>query len=419
MLSGASTDLDSLTQVLDTLDVDHMQGMSFALMPLRDANASSVSSEILQMFGQGNSGALRAIPIQRMNAVLLMTRTPQTLARAKDWIERLDQSGQDGRQVRVFPIQNRRATDLAQILNGILNSRNDQPTTDKTITPPSLTSSTAQTAPIASASGLGARVQTASAFDRLSILAPSSSDPTPNTGGSSESVSIKADVSTNSLVVMAKPEIYGLVEAAIRRLDVLPTQVLIEATIAEVGLNDTLRHGVRWYFQQSNHGFGVSDNGALPQAAAGFNYVFNVPQGRLVVNALEKVTDVEVISSPALTVLDNETATLKVGDQVPIATRSARSITNPDAPIVNDIDLKDTGIILSVTPRVNSSGLVMLDISQEVSDVVATSTSTIDSPTIRLRKINSSVAVQSGAEIVLGGLISTNRHNRQVGHANP
>ena len=266
VLSGASTDLDSLTQVLDTLDVDHMQGMSFALMPLRDANASSVSSEILLMFGQGNSGALRAIPIQRMNAVLLMTRTPQTLARAKDWIERLDQSGQDGRQVRVFPIQNRRATDLAQILNGILNSRNDQPTTDKTITPPSLTPSTAQTAPIASASGLGARVQTASAF-ALSILAPSSSDPTPNTGGSSESVSIKADVSTNSLVVRAEPEQYRLIESAIRRLDVLPTQVLIEATIAEVSSTTNSGTAYDGTSRRAPRRFAVAPRRRLPQAA--------------------------------------------------------------------------------------------------------------------------------------------------------
>lgn len=132
-------------------------------------------------------------------------------------------------------------------------------------------------------------------------------------------------------------------------------------------------------------------------------------------NALSSVTDVEVISSPALTVLDNQTATLKVGDQVPIATRSARSVIDPDSPIVNDIELKETGLILSVTPRVNAGGLVQLDISQEASDVVATTTSGIDSPTIRQRKINSSIAVQSGTEIVLGGLISSRKERSRSG----
>ncbi|PVE25951.1 type II secretion system protein GspD [Microvirga sp. KLBC 81] len=402
VLSGSPADLDSLSQVLETLDVDHMQGMSFALVPLKDANAISVSGELMQMFGQGGGSGFRAMPIQRMNAVLLMTRNRESLTRAKTWIEQLDQSGSDSRQVRVFPIQNRRAADLAQILNGILlgagNSTPEKP--DNAVTAPSLTPATSQTAGI----------QPASAFDRFQPTSPGAPNSIEAASGSSnilQGAQIRADVSTNSLVVMARPEAYKLIEATIRRLDVLPTQVLIEATIAEVGLNDALRHGVRWYFQSGPHGVALTDDQGRVAPLAGFNYVFSAPQGRVVVDALEKVTDVEVISSPALTVLDNETANLKVGDQVPVATRSARSVTNPEAPVVNDIELKDTGIILSVTPRVNSSGMVMLDISQEVSDVVQTSTSNIDSPTIRQRKINSSVAVQSGQEIVLGGLISS------------
>jgi general secretion pathway protein D len=396
ILSGSPADLDPMNQLLDTLDADQMLGMSFALVPLKDASATAVATEVTQMFGADNEGAFRVLPIQRMNAVLLMTRSADSLHRAKEWIERLDQTGSDNRQMRVFAIQNRRATDLAKILGGMLSGQEALPGE----TPPA-----GVTAAAALANGAG----------RIEPAAFTSSPDRANSGAGSplQGAQVRADVATNSLVVMAQPEAHRLIEAAIRRLDVLPTQVLIEATIAEVGLNDALRYGVRWYFQQGLHGASVDDG--TPNAGAnlpGFNYVFNVPQGRLVVNALEKVTNLEVISSPALTVLDNETATLKVGDQVPIATRSARSVTNPDAPLVNEVELKDTGIILTVTPRVNASGLVMLDISQEVSDVVPTSTSAIDSPTIRQRKINSSVAVQSGAEIVLGGLISS---SKQVG----
>jgi general secretion pathway protein D len=331
-----------------------------------------------------------------MNAVLLIARSPGSLTRAQAWIERLDQSGRDSRQVRVFPVQNRRAADLAKILNGILHGDG----ADRAEAP-----SPAAREPAAP------RPQTG--------VEPAAWTPPPESAGDGSNLlqgaQLRADTATNALVVMARPEAFGLIESTIRRLDTLPTQVLIEATIAEVGLNDALRYGVRWYLQKGPHG--ISLNGDESEKAApgpGFNYVFNMPQGRLVVNALEKVTDVEIISSPALTVLDNETASLKVGDQVPVATRSARSVVSPEAPVVNDIELKDTGIILTVTPRVNASGLVMLDISQEVSDVVPTSTSRIDSPTIRQRKINSSVAVQSGAEVVLGGLIAS---QRQVGKA--
>jgi general secretion pathway protein D len=114
---------------------------------------------------------------------------------------------------------------------------------------------------------------------------------------------------------------------------------------------------------------------------------------------------VKVLSSPTLMVLDNRTATLQVGDQVPIVTQTSVSTTDPNAPIVNSVELRDTGVILKVTPRVNEGGRVMLDIEQEVSDVIETRTSGIDSPTIQQRKIKTSVAVDNGSTIALGGLI--------------
>ena len=142
-------------------------------------------------------------------------------------------------------------------------------------------------------------------------------------------------------------------------------------------------------------------------AFPGVSYLFSGYGGdvRVVLNALTEITDVRVISSPQLMVLDNQTARLQVGDQVPIATQSAVSISDPDAPIVNSIQFRDTGVILEVTPRVNASGLVVLDVFQEVSDVIATTTSDIDSPTIQQRSISSTVAVQSGDTVALGGLI--------------
>jgi general secretion pathway protein D len=122
-------------------------------------------------------------------------------------------------------------------------------------------------------------------------------------------------------------------------------------------------------------------------------------------NALSQITDVKVISSPQLMVLNNETARLQVGDQVPIATQEVQSVANSDAPIVNSIEYRDTGVILNVSPRVNSGGLVVLDIVQEVSDVVPTTTSDLNSPTIQQRRVKSTVAVQSGESVALGGLI--------------
>lgn len=418
VLSGRDGEIEGLLQMIETLDTDQMQGMAFALIPLKEASAINISNELMQMFGQDNAQALRALPIQRMNAVLLMSRTASLVTRATDWIDKLDQAGTDARKVHVYPVQNRRANEIADVLNGMLGTQtgSKQPRPEGSATTPALT-------PVSMRSNPGERtaqgtLPEAEAFSDRG--ASNEQESNPNDTGAPElraaAVQIKADTSTNSLVIIAKPEEYRLVEAAIRRLDVLPTQVLIEATIVEVSLNDTLKHGVRWFFQYGNHGVSLTDGSSSSSGnREGFNYTFKVGSGRVVLNALESVTDIEVISSPALTVLDNQTANLKVGDQVPVATRSARSVVNPDAPVVNDIEMKDTGIILSVTPRVNSSGLVMLDVSQEASSVVQTDTSAIDSPTIRQRKVNSSIAAQSGSEIVLGGLISTQRTKSKSG----
>jgi len=217
-----------------------------------------------------------------------------------------------------------------------------------------------------------------------------------------------ADEHRNAVVVIATEEQFRMVEATLRRLDIVPLQVLIEATIAEVRLNDDLKYGLQWAFERGKLGgsaFGTVQVGGTSLPSAGFNLVFDTSDVRAVLNALSEITDVEVVSSPQLMVLDNQPARLQVGDQVPIATQSSVLNTAPDAPIVNTISYFDTGVILEVTPRVNATGLVTLDILQEVSGADETKSSTIDSPTISQRSIRSVVAVQSGETVVLGGLI--------------
>lgn len=324
----------------------------------------------------------------------------------KKWIARLDRADGDGRRIYVYPVQNCRATDIAQIIISILDTEtaNQGEPPGKTVAPQlnAITASTSFSS--RSASNAMAPVPSPS-YDPADVTSKAGSQ------SKAQGPHINADASTNSIVVNATVEEWKVVEAALRRLDLMAPQVLIEATIAEVTLNDSLQRGVQWFLQHGNHGIALSNGSSdlLSPAFPGFNYTFGIPQAQLIISALEQVTDVEIISSPALTVLDNQTARLQVGDQVPVATRASQSVVSPDAPIVNDIELKDTGVILAVTPRVNASGLVLLDISQEVSDVVPTTTSNLNSPTIRQRRVNSTVSVRSGMEIVLGGLISTNR----------
>ncbi|AWB20467.1 type II secretion system protein GspD [Methylobacterium currus] len=235
-----------------------------------------------------------------------------------------------------------------------------------------------------------------------------------------DAIGIVADDANNSLVISATRNQYDKILRILGRLDAMPTQVLLETVIAEVTLNDKLAFGVQWFLKERGSRFNLAStetdkaattNGTSGLIASairgvpGFNYLLAGTDFNVVLNALQGVTRVNVISSPNITVLDNRTAKLQVGDQVPIIKQTGQSALTAGAPILNQIEMKDTGVILSVTPRVNKNGLVVLDINQEVSDVVPTTTSQIDSPTIRQRRVATSVAVNDGHSLAIGGMV--------------
>ncbi len=206
---------------------------------------------------------------------------------------------------------------------------------------------------------------------------------------------------------MAKPADYEKVLAILQSIDMVPNQVLIEATILEVSLNDQLKFGLRWFFESGKSDFQFSDlvTGAVVSQFPGFSYFLSAANVKVAVNALAAITDVNVISSPSLMVLDNRKATLQVGDEVPVAIQQAIGVVSPGAPVVNSIGFRNTGVLLSVTPRVSDSGRVVLDIEQEVSIAVETTSSGINSPTIQKRRVRTTVSVQDGESLTLGGLM--------------
>jgi general secretion pathway protein D len=218
-------------------------------------------------------------------------------------------------------------------------------------------------------------------------------------------MTISADETNNAIIVFGTPRDYAIVDEALRKLDVRPYQVLIEAAITEVTLTDNLRYGVEWNFRSGETSFSLGNSDTPTPSFPGFSFFYsNKDNISGTLNALEKRANIKVISAPKLLVLNNQTAALQVGDQVPITTQSASNLDSANDRIVNSVEYRDTGVILKVTPRVNASGLVLLDIAQEVSDVNENQTSGIDSPTISTRRISTSIAVQDGQVIALGGM---------------
>jgi general secretion pathway protein D len=394
ILKEDARNLVSMLEMVDLFDVDYMAGMSFAVLPVKNTSASLLVGELEQLFGAASgspmAGVVRFIPIERLNSVLAISAQPHHLDQVQAWMRQLDRTGSMADQsFHVIPLQNRPAREVAELLQKSLTPADSAAEAALTAVNPALTPViTDSTAPGAS-------------VPAVEVTVPAISSP------SSKPARILADEANNSLVILASAEEYQLLQQVTALLDVTPNQVMLEATIAEVTLNDDLAFGITWFLQDGEFDLSFSDldNGAVASTFPGFSVLVDGADGRAALNAVASVTDVKVLSSPSLMVLDNRTATLQVGDQVPVVTQTAVSTIDPDAPIVNSVELRDTGVILKVTPRVNEGGRVMLDIEQEVSDVVETRTSGIDSPTIQQRKIKTSVAVDNGETIALGGLI--------------
>jgi general secretion pathway protein D len=418
-LSGSQQEIAGMLEAIRIFDVDTMKGMSFALIPVTSSQPTAIAEELRTIFAANREGPMagmvRFLPNNRLKAVLVITPQHQYLARAGDWVRKLDaQAKGTERQFYTYAVQNRRAQDLVSALQALFSGESDGKGRSGVV--PSEKEAFVESKP-PGAFDLGAgspgsrktlaRVPhgPASGKEAMTVATLALDDKE-----GTRRVRIAADLAKNALLVEATPADYRRLLRVIGELDVMPSQVVIEATIAEVTLNDDLKMGVRWFFaNRKNQSFTFTDaaSGALDSVFPGFSYAMTSANLAATFNALNKVTDVKVISSPSLTVMDNSTAVLQIGDQVPITTATAVGVVGGNAPIVSSVSYRDTGVILAITPRINASGRVLLEIEQEVSTVATTTSSTIDSPTIRQRRIKTSVFVKDGQALALGGMIQT------------
>jgi general secretion pathway protein D len=420
VVSGSRADLDGIMDVVSVFDVDWMRGMSFGIYPVESADPETIAQELDTLFANDRDGPakgmVRFVPNRRLKSVLVITSRPEYLRRAQNWLNRLDSATRETvKQVFVYPVRSRSAGELARLLQRVYGQQDPTKTLPKSaITPIPIPSPTTLLPPAAPAPEQAAPpdADPSQPQGTLSTTAPPAAADGPREdrlGG----IGVVADEANNSLVITATAHEYRRVQRILERLDIAPNQVLLEATIAEVQLKDELKMGVRWFFQMGNHKLTLTDSsaGAVTPTFPGFSNFFSTPNVKVVLNALSSVTDINIISSPTLMVVDNKKATLQVGNEVPVATQSAVAVLTPGSPIVNSITYRNTGIVLNITPRIGDKGRIQLDVEQEASDVIPTSTSGIDSPTIQQRRIRTTVAVHDGEGIVLGGLIQDRADN--------
>jgi general secretion pathway protein D len=415
ILSGPQFRLEELLATVRTFDVDWLKGMSFAMFRLEYADAATMVDELQQIVGEGSdtplAGIVRLLPIERLNAVLVITHRPEHIAAVRALIEQFDfgVEGSGGRRLFVYELENGKAENIASSLQQIFGVSDAEDDTggrgglpaDSVFRPATAVSRPAPEPGMAT----GVAGQSQDAGD--GVIAEQQGE-----------IKVIADTDNNSILVLASQEDYRSIEAAIRRLDIAPRQVLIEATIAEVSLSDNLNYGVRWFLEREGWELGI--NAPVPGSASGDGLAFAFFDADSSVKAFFDVlsanSSVKFLSTPQVMVLDNQTANIRVGDQIPVTTRSSQSTTNPDAPIVTEVQFRDTGTLLTVTPRINAGGQVTLEISQEVS-LPGTSPAVGGGGNVSIaqRTINSSVTVQSGQTVVLGGLILENSTEGRTG----
>lgn len=408
-ISGSADERDAAKKLVARFDVDSLAQMNFEIFRLENVDADTIVAELDKIFEPPFDiigTRVRLIPLPRLRSVLGIAGNSADLARIEPWIRRLDSGGSGKRKLYSYAVQNGRAADMASSLQLVLGN-GDSASAPPPIAPPRINVG----------GNLGGAGVTGGDGERAAPMETQASSSAP-VSGLAGSLRIVPNNQNNSLLIYANGEEYGFIREALEKLDQPVAQVLIEATLAEVTLSDDLRFGVDFSVLRSgSDGTNTITNsgttsGTPSSSFPGFSVSVIGSTASAVLNTLQSKTNVKVLSAPKILTLNNEPATLQVGDQVPIVTQQSQSVTSPGAPIVNNIELRDTGVILQVTPRVNDSGTIILDISQEVSDVAPTTTSGINSPTIQQRRLASTVATRSGQMIALGGLIR-NRQTRQ------
>jgi general secretion pathway protein D len=459
VITGTADQRNAVRGLVQQFDVNWLHGMSFALLLPEKTDAHMLQPELDAIVNTQNSptaGLVKLIVIDRINGILAISPQPQYLKDLKKWMEVLDRAGGDNeRKLFVYRVQNGRAADVATVLINAFGGGAGTSGAQAHPTAPNLTA-TGQPSQIqgmsgGSTSGFGGTTgglggttggfggtsgfggstggfggtsgfggSTSGSTDSSNPLAPGSTQQQPQNvsqtlqlPGGGTPISVSSDESNNAIVVYGTPRQYAVISDALRQLDIAPLQVVIECAISEVSLTKELNFGVQWLLQHGQNQIGFTENtsGVTPvQVLPGLTGTLMQGDITATLNALQSITTVKVISSPKLMVLNNHSASLQVGDQVPISTGNLSTGTGVggDPSVVNEISYLPTGVILQVTPRVNDNGLVLLDISQEVSDVKpgsGGSSATVPTPTIQDRKFNTSVAVHDGQTIALGGLI--------------
>lgn len=389
IIADTSSNIQKLLQMVRIFDIQIFEKIKVEIFPVENTSAEDLAAELESIFSaygllmkdEKDKVGIKFIPVPRLNSILTIASNFELLSQAWDWVKKLDQMVEIGTGVYVYFVENVKAEDLANILNQVYGEEGVKPLVPK---------------------------ETA----RKKAGAPEKV--TPLKGG----VKVIPDKATNALVILATPEDYKAICQTVKKLDIVPRQVLIEVIIAEVSLEDTLEFGVEWWLKSGERGiggelrerlgFGTLGAATFEAGPGGFWYTLFNREGviKALLTTLATESKMRILSSPNILVSNNQEATISVGSEVPIVTGV---VTTAEAAAVGalttSIQYKDTGVILKVTPHINSVGLVTLDITQEYSEPKKSTVGGTETYEFLKRKAETSVVADKEQTVAIGGMI--------------
>ncbi|HET7844148.1 MAG TPA: type II secretion system secretin GspD [Xanthomonadales bacterium] len=443
VLAGNAADLQTYLDTIEIFDVDWLAGMSVGIFPLERVEVGTVIPELEKVFGEGGAtplaGMFRFMPIERLNAVLVITPQPKYLEEAGKWLGRLDRGGSDaGTQLFVYYVKNVKAQDLADNLTDIFGASGSSSSSRDTPVggvAPGL--QPVEVRQVGTTPSGEVKDSAAEAAQKAQARANRQANAEGISIAEGEDIRITAIEESNALLIKATPGEYDSILKAIKRLDTVPLQVHVEVKILSVNLTDDLSLGVEWYFENASssadtlrirkeqRNFERWSDPNLPEepstwisyagrvGAGGLQWTFLNTAAEALLSSLQSSGKARVLSSPSLVVLNNKEASINVGTQLPVVSSFVSGVattpTDPNSGInpgvgQSYVQFRNTGITLKVTPRVNPGGLVFMEVSQEDSQPIA---GTLIGGNVALsqRQVSTEIAVQSGQTVLLGGLI--------------
>ena len=412
-----ASNIEKVLKLIDVFDVDFFENVQHRFFMLENVEAKETTktlSELILSYGTAKED-FKLIELERINSLLVISKNPRVFRRVESFLRELDAPIEDVEpRIYVYAVKNSSAAELSNLLNSVFSKTSKEKKSElKTLKEarekePDKGDSTKQLFPDAVST---AKKVTATPGERVG---------SEGSGTLKGEIKITADEIRNSLIIEAIPKDYQIIKDILSKIDVLPRQVLIEVTLAEIKLDVSTELGVEWQFDRGSDLVGGLQDGAT-LGSGGLNFAWAVLNGTkswtATLKALASEDKVDILSSPSVLASDNKEAKINVSTEIPVATTEYTYDNSNDNLLSTSIQYRNTGVILSVTPHINEYGLVSMDVSQEVSEEAGLVPVGNDDSrqSFFKRSVNTSLTVKNGQTIVIGGLIRENKSGGVAG----